>query len=256
MKKNCLKRLGAALAALALVGLTQSAQANQRIAGDLTIPAIVNAKINSTGCNNKRGPEVTLDGEIVLGGLQLELIFKNNAKGTHTTTVQSTRTVVLVPFGGAITIPKQPVRGGVGGNPHIWIQFHDGAGNNLTEEFYLGRCVQGLSISPDLLLAALAVADLEISGCSNKGGPFINVSGEITLSGLHARFTFRNNLKGTHTAEETRDVAIILAGSKITIPKQPVRGGAGGNPIICVQFLDGDGEPIGEPVTLGRCNKL
>ena len=55
---------------------------------------------------------------------------------------------------------------------------------------------------------------------------------------------------------DTRDVALIIEGSTITLPKQPVKGGVGGNPIIGIQFLEGDGTPITQPVDLGRCNAL
>jgi len=51
-------------------------------------------------------------------------------------------------------------------------------------------------------------------------------------------------------------VTLVLEGSTLTLPKQPVRGGVGGNPIICIQFLKGNGDAIGEPITLGRCNQL
>jgi hypothetical protein len=78
----------------------------------------------------------------------------------------------------------------------------------------------------------------------------------LLFSGLHARLIFRNNAKGTHTAEVTRDVALIAEGDEITIPKQPSRGGVGGNPHITLQFLDGGGDALTNPVYLGRCNQL
>jgi hypothetical protein len=71
-----------------------------------------------------------------------------------------------------------------------------------------------------------------------------------------ANVIFRNNVRGTHTAEATTTVSLIANGTTIQIPKQPVRGGAGGNPIISVRFLDGQGNPIGDAVTLGKCNKI
>ena len=64
--------------------------------------------------------------------------------------------VVLLNLGESITIPKQPVRGGVGRNPHIYIQFTDCRGGNLGDEIYLGRCVQGVTLDPAVLLNALA----------------------------------------------------------------------------------------------------
>jgi hypothetical protein len=101
-----------------------------------------------------------------------------------------------------------------------------------------------------------AIARAVISGdCSNRKGPYVTLGGDITLGGLHANIIFRNNVKGTHTAEDVQDVAIILEGSKIKIPKQPPLGGAGGNPIISFEFTDGQ-NPVTEPVVLGRCVQL
>lgn len=116
--------------------------------------------------------------------------------------------------------------------------------------------MQGLAITPELLIAALARGTIDADGCSNRGGPFITLGGTLTLGGLHARIIFRNNLIGTHETGVERDVTLILSGSQIVIPKQPVRGGAGGNPLIYFRFLHGGGTPIGDPVLLGRCVQL
>ena len=246
--------LKGAVAGIALLGL--SARADQQVSTPFSLPMHVNCKVDESDCDNTHGPTIKMSGDITLGGIKMRLIFQNNLKGTHTTTVVGQSEVVLLPLGGTITLPKQPVLGGVGGNPYIYLQFNDGEGNDLTDEFFLGRCVQGLSVTPDLLAAALAEADIHVENCSNKGGPYITIGGDITLSGLHAKLIFRNNVKGTHTAEADTDVAIILAGSTITIPKQPVLGGVGGNPIISIQFLNDDESVIGSPVMLGRCNQL
>src|SRR5204863_338399 len=81
------------------------------------------------------------------------------------------------------------------------------------------------------------------SGCDNNPGPFITLNGELALSGASARITLSNNTKGTHTASTT-------------FANQPPLGGAGGNPIISVQFVGGSGELLGSPIVLGRCNQL
>jgi hypothetical protein len=255
MKNNCTKSIQVALVAIALL-CAQASQADQQVSAGFSLPIHVNAVVDESGCENHPGPTITLGGEIKLGGLNARLTFMNNTKGTHTVTVVSEFDVNLLLDGSSIEIPKQPVQGGVGGNPHIYLQFHDGKGTDMSEEFYLGRCVQGLKVSADLLQEAVARADVHADGCSNRKGPFVTLDGELVLGGLHARIIFRNNVKGTHTAEDTRDVTIVLEGSKIVLPKQPVKGGVGGNPIISIQFLHGDGTPIGEPVVLGRCVQL
>jgi hypothetical protein len=255
MKSKSLKIIQVGVAAVAFLCASTS-RADKQVTAGFALPVHVNAVVDESDCVNHPGPTVTMSGEIKLGGLNARVIFSNNAKGTHTAVVVSQFDVTLLAEGGSIVIPKQPVQGGVGGNPHIYLQFHDGQGGDLSDEFYLGRCVQGLNITADLLQEAVARANVHAEGCSNRKGPFITLDGDIVLGGLHARFIFRNNLKGTHTAEDSRDVAIVLEGSKIVLPKQPVKGGVGGNPIISLQFLHGNGDPIGEPVVLGRCVQL
>lgn len=258
MMSHLIKRacgLGVAAVTVMNLGLL-SARADQLVSVRYHMPVHVSCNINESGCFNNPGPTITLDGAIVLGGLQVELIFQNNLKGTHTTVVTFSTNVVLVPLGSPITIPKQPVRGGVGGNPYIWIQFYNDQNLALTDEIYLGRCVQGLSLDKDFLNDVVGATTISSDGCDNHPGPVITFGGNLTLSGLKARFIFRNNPKGTHTAEAAADVNIIINGAPVTIPKQPVQGGAGGNPIISIQFQHTDGTDIGTPIKLGRCNQL
>ena len=245
----------AGLAGVALLGLT-SARADQQVTALLDLNTHLNLQINTLDCDNSGGPQVTLEGNLTLDALKMKIIFMNNAKGTHTATVGREAEVTLLPPGASITIPKQPSRGGVGGNPHIYLQFNDGDGHTLSQEYYLGRCVQGLNLTPDLINQVLASVNVHADGCSNHRGPFITLDGTLTLGGLHAKLIFRNNVKGTHTREEAIDMTLIQEGTKIVLPKQPSRGGVGGNPIISIQFLESDGTPMTDPVTLGRCVQL
>jgi hypothetical protein len=251
MKHNRILTIIAACAVIAVHNL----RADRQVLAAVNLPTRVNLTVDTTGCKNSGGPQVTLSGEIALGSLTARITLSNNTKGTHSTTVTDEMDFSLL-LGDAITIPKQPVLGGVGGNPHIWIQVHDGRGNNQTDEIYLGRCVQGLNVTADLVNAAIALAEVGGDGCSNHPGPIITLGGTITFSGLHARLIFRNNLKGTHTAEAMRDVTLIAEGDELVVPKQPSQGGVGGNPLIGIQFLDENGDPINRTVNLGRCTQL
>jgi hypothetical protein len=246
--------MGAALMGAVNFG-TNSVRADQTVGTDMNMPIQVTANINETGCNNNPGPYVTIDGTIALGGLKMQLTFANNVKGTHTTVVTLQTNITLIDLGEKITIPKQPVRGGVGGNPLIWIQYFNKDGD-LSDEIFLGRCVQGLKLQNNFLNPSTAAALIRAAGCENNPGPYITIGGGLNLSGLNARIIFRNNVKGTHTAESTANVTIVGNGTLVKIPKQPVLGGSGGNPLVWVQFLQSDGTPIGQPQFLGRCNKI
>jgi hypothetical protein len=258
MKNPLLKSVcgAAGLLALGSLGLS-SVRADQTVPVAYRMPVHVNCNVSESGCNNHPGPTITIDGSLTLGGLGANLILQNNLKGTHTATFSGWATnISLVPIGDGISIPKQPVLGGVGGNPYIYMQFYDAKGNALTEELFLGRCVQGLSVGGDFLNDVIGSTTVHSDGCDNHPGPIITMSGELILSGLKARIIFRNNVKGTHTAETFSDVDIIIDGTPLVIPKSPHQGGVGGNPLVLLQFLQGDGTAINDPVLLGRCNKL
>jgi hypothetical protein len=244
----------AVAASVLLIGI--SSLASQEVTLPVTLPMQVTLNVNASDCDNSPGPFITLEGEIAVGGVKAQLIFQNNVKGTHRTTRTVGTTAVLIPAGEGITIPKQPCLGGVGGNPWIYIQLFNAQGN-LTPEILLGRCVQGLTISEDVLNTALLTTLITATDCSNNPGPWITLEGALTLSSLKARVIFRNNVKGTHeNKDNVVEVELLGDGAKVVIPKQPSRGGVGGNPWIWVQFLDGSDVPIADPVFLGRCSEM
>jgi hypothetical protein len=221
--------------------------------------ATVTAAPASDECENNPGPYIRLDGSIVLGGLDARLRFSNNLRGTHEREEDVTTTVELV-SDAPIVFNKQPSRGGVGGNPHIWLQLNDcTSGEPTTDYIHLGRCVQGLAmVSLDTVIDAFAHAQVTTGDCTNSGGPNITLAGELSLGGICGTLVFTNNEAFTHVHEEdvTAELVIIPAGQKIVFAKQPPQGGVGGNPHIFLQFLNGDGSPIGTEFYLGRCNKL
>ena len=91
--------------------------------------------------------------------------------------------------------------------------------------------------------------------CQNSPGPFITLSGDLSLGGVNGRFIFRNNAQGTHqrTEDVTTDVPLLSAGQTIHFAKQPPQGGVGGNPYIWLQFYDGGWKSLSSPILLGRC---
>jgi len=258
--------IGLAIAALGALPPVAGGESNTSggISSGTTVSAWVpegitaHTDVSTSGCDNSPGPYITLSGELALGGLGIELIFQNNVKGTHTHVEETTATVIVIPAGDSITIPKQPVLGGVGGNPFIWLQFTDANGNALSGEIFLGRCVQGLMAADgSFVISALASATVEGGSCSNHGST-ISLSGELSLSGINARLIFRNNdnpVGGPHQHNEDTTVTIVLipAGTTIEFPKQPPLGGVGGNPWIYLAFTDAQGNPVSERFLLGRC---
>jgi hypothetical protein len=109
---------------------------------DFSLPSSAWAEIVTGGCSNSPGPYITLEGEIAVGGLHAKLIFTNNRRFTHVHEEDVVVEIVILEAGESITFNKQPPLGGVGGNPKIWLQFTDEYDEPLSDEIYLGRCVQ------------------------------------------------------------------------------------------------------------------
>src|SRR5436853_7476466 len=118
------------------------------------------------------------------------------------------------------------------GNTFIWVQFVGANGAALSDEIFVGRCVQGAGwhVTRAAVTTASAVATFTVESCENSPGPFVSFTSGVTMAGLSARIIFRNNdnpVGGPHEADVTRNVAVIPAGLTLTFPKQPVLGGGG-----------------------------
>jgi hypothetical protein len=117
--------------------------AGWHVTGPSATDADAYANFAITSCENSPGPYITVGSGMALAGLTARIIFRNNDNpvgGPHEAMV--TRDITMVPPGFEYTFPKQPVQGGVGGNPWIFAGFADGSGVALSEESLLGRCEQ------------------------------------------------------------------------------------------------------------------
>jgi len=257
----------AVVAGLGLIGSSPAAWALNQVTSTLSEPMNLQASVSAFECENSPGPWINFEGAVTLAGLNVQLIFRNNINKDVHTRVEEIRTVVGVTTGTTIRIPKQPSHPfeggtgtGVGGNPWISIQIVDSNGRPLSGEIVLGRCVQGVfNPTVEFVTGVIAQALIETLDCTNNPGPFINVSGSMTVSpGVKARLIFRNQRTdgAPHEASAMADVTLFTDGFTFSFPKQPVQGGVGGNPWISVRFADASGQPMGPETLLGRCVQL
>jgi hypothetical protein len=226
---------------------------------DLGVRASVHVEAEASGCSNNPGPFITLTGEVALGGVDAQLIFRNADKGPHERTEDVEASVVLLPAGETIRFAKQPPQRGACGKPWIYLVFTDHYGNEYGDPVLLGRCVQGFNTYDlDFAIPSTAWAEIVTGGCSNSPGPYITLEGELALGGLNAKLIFTNNRRFTHVHAEDIVVDIVLldAGETITFAKQPPLGGVGGNPKIWLQFTDENGGGLSDEIYLGRCVQL
>ena len=135
------KHLAASALALVVLGYSIApAFADQQQVTNVNEKVSVNMNLQASDCANAPGPYITLGGNLGFGGATASFLFENNADGTHSNT--QTVNANAVANGFYITIPKQPVQGGVGGNPYIYLQYQDANGKPLSTSTFLGRCVQ------------------------------------------------------------------------------------------------------------------
>src|SRR6266550_4235199 len=186
MWTGTLRRAAALLGALFLAGACTEGSSNAPITSpsfaasssslphinntSLPIPVDISADFSAYDCSNNPGPQITFSGGSFLGGYGVEMTFTNNMKGTHTYTDGHTVNVTVMPADEQIVIPKQPVLGGAGGNPFIWVQFVGANGAALSDEIFVGRCVQGAGwhVTHSAVTTAAAVATFTVEGCENS----------------------------------------------------------------------------------------
>jgi hypothetical protein len=102
------------------------------------------------GSCDHTGPNVTIEGALVLGGVDGNIIFTNQRTldAVHKRTEVGRIAFEIIPEGGGVTWPKQPFRDtdgdgegdGVTGNPLLFFRFADDGGDALSDEVRLGRC--------------------------------------------------------------------------------------------------------------------
>ena len=127
-------------APVALALLAAAPAWSAQVSATLGQKASCRVNLTTSGCSNNPGPYITINGEMDLGGVKAKIILSNNAKLTHVASTDVVADVDLIPEGDAIKIAKQPSRGGVGGNPWIYVALVGADGAALSDEVLVGRC--------------------------------------------------------------------------------------------------------------------
>src|SRR5262249_8942534 len=152
------------------------------------------------------------------------------------------------------TLSIQTAGGQPVANPVLSVQFLGADGNPVSAEIALGPCGGGaFTVTAQATITATVTLDVDVAGCSNHPGPTITLTGAVALGGLRAKLIVRD-AAGTGVGSTTTDMNIVAlgGGQTISVPKQPVRGGVGGNPWIYAQ-LASDGKVVSDEILVGRC---
>ena len=235
-----------------------TAQAGDRIHREFDIPATLSASIQATACGGAPGPQVSVQADLTLSGLNAEVIFRNT--GPKISQQPIVLEQVVVPPDQQVSTPAQSIVGGIGSNPYIWLQILDAKGRPLTSEMFLGRCDQGtFTVTPNFAVPATAIADVTATSCGASQGPAVTLDGATEITGLTGRLIFRSSnafQPAGKTDQSVSELVIMPAGQSFAFPAQPVIGNSNTNPQVGVQFRQADGIAVGSEVRLGLCSSL
>ncbi len=256
-------------AAISAVAALSPAFAAVETTTDWGMPARLTAEFTEPICTNT-GSQISVNGAITLTGAKVAVVFKNNVKGTRTLTKIGEIVYEITPAETGLSVPKQPAFGGVGGNPHLSFQLAETGTETepyelpLSERIYLGRCVQDFSgrVERDIRIGANLSTLIGALECTSRGSS-LTLQADSEDSGLVGTIFFDNNYNRVVHERATAGSARVVLKPSIKLRKGWGVGGAGGNPLIYVQFLDKDGNPLtdlgGREVPeklVGRCKDL
>ena len=241
-----------AVASAVLAGNALAAKQVQKV---VDVPASFTATIQTTNCMAAPGPQVNVVSELVVAGLEAEVIFSQPGTPGERFVVEQG----VVPENAPIPFPQQTVVGGLGNDPFLWLQLIDAQGKPLTSEIFLGQCSQG-SFTPSAVLTVPLDTFMELSSsdCNVSPGPIVAVeNGSADLSSINGKLVFRTSSDPRgHRDEAVLDLVLLPAGQTYTIPQQDLQGQISANPHISVQLREGGGEPVGNEIRFGRCSTI
>lgn len=249
----------AVVAVLSLAGAFGSAQAGDQIHRTFDLPATLTATIEATACSAAPGPQINFQGDLVLAGLNVEVMFRQT--GPQSPDEPFVVQQAVVPADQHHATPAQQIVGAVAQNPYLWLQLLDERGRPLTSEIFLGRCEQGsFTVTPTFRIPVAAIADVSATGCNAASGPSLVLDGAAEVSPLNARLIFRSNLPGEipggQISQSFSEMVVQPSTMIFAFPGDPILGSGGGNPLVSAQFRMQDGNVIGSEVRLGRCGSL
>lgn len=235
-----------------------------------SVDAKLSLGVNGDGCNNSTST-ISFDGTLEAKNVKTKILIQTSSvalKG-QTDDIWQGAAELKLDLNLAedpLPIEKQPVVGGVGGNPFIYVRFKQANGQYKSENsgwVLAGRCVQGSRNVADVLLNLpgrrfLRIASSQCStgnssfGLSHRGGP--RLRGEVAFTNQRVS----DPSYAIHHSDGTNFNGAILSLKLGTgsIPYSSAYRWAGGNPAFGARFETSTPDVYTKPIMLGRCKAL
>jgi len=190
-------------------------------------------------------------GCLALGGLGMEMVFRNTLGRTAEPASNVSTRAVLLPAGEWFEIPRKPFRARLEGDTIAWIQIRDPDGTPLTNHLHLGYPARVWCPVRRTFSTAIAAETCVLPASAAMPSEFgLTLTGEMTfVRGFSARIILGSSIPcGEHSPNEALDLEILTPGQKILFPEQPIRTGERGGALRSLLFLDGRGKVLSEHV--------
>jgi len=226
---------------------------SHQVSTSLAMPVCLRGALLTMEEGEAKAARLTVKGELVIGGLGVELIFgspevrPSKLKPPHDVATKA----VLLPAGEAFEVNDRSKRAKVAADTAAWIQVRDEDGVPLTDHIYLGRLGRGPCLM-DPAFTSLVSAETYVSpGGLPVAREFdLLLTGEMTfVGGIWLRITLRRRegaLWWGRRPDAALDLEIVPAGHRIHFPAQPVWSNESVGGLKSLIFLDGEGDPIGQ----------
>src|SRR2546427_13096117 len=196
-----------------------------RFSAALSMPVQVQASVRLSECGSPVSPKVTLNGAVVLEGLEAMLKFGRGLSRARVGADLTNENAMLIPAGEWFVIADSCARAPVTEETPIRLRFHDGDGTPLSETYDLGPLggeARGLGL-PFRVPVAVTV-EISTDDFHFGPGPRSTIGGTLVfLRGILARYVFPNgptNRNGDRNLAGTVEAVAIPVGQTIRFPDQ------------------------------------
>ena len=224
---------------------------SHRVRSTVHLPLCLHGELITHETGDGSGAQLAFRGGLALGGLGVEMVFRNTLGRTAEQPSNISTRAVLLPAGEWFEIPRKPFRARLEGDTIAWIQIRDRDGTPLTDHLYLGFPARVWCPVRRTFSTAITAETCVLPANGTVPSEFgLTLTGEMTfVRGFSARIVLGPRVPcDEHSRHEVLDLEIITPGQKIRFPEQPIRTGERGGALSSLTFLDGRGRVLSEHV--------
>ena len=220
------------------------------------VPLLVHVETVLGWQRGRVGPHraLALTGNIHVAELRAEIAFRGPSVNGSARTEEHRATAAILPPNFAMTIPLQYLPQPQVEDSDVWA-LTPSPEHLPWMEHYAGQ-LDGGPLTFDQHVPVDVTLDLTFTpdDCQSGRGALVDVAGELRFEqSTHMRILFRDpNHSTAPPLDDSDEAVLIVAGSRVPIPRQSVSSLTGRSPSMSVRVLEAGGREVCEEHWLGR----